>query len=79
MAGGYLECESNHWIIGKIPTRPGTSVSSLYDLLIDRLKLRSALTPESEQHARVSDQRCEFGETFANAANLRLPEADPVL
>ena len=51
VAGGYLECESNHWIIGRIPVNPKTSVSLYYDPPIGRLEWKLALTPDAEQHA----------------------------
>ena len=81
VAGGYLECESNHWMIGRIPTKPGASVLFYYDppIGVGRLESRLAITPDTEQHARVSDQRRELGETTTNAANFRLPKASRAL
>lgn len=66
-------------MIGKIPANPKTSVSFYYDPPIGRLEWKLAPTPDTEQHARVADQRCELGETFTNAANFGLPKASPVL
>jgi len=68
-------------MIGKIPTKPGASVLFYYDppIGIGRLEWRLAITPDTEQHARVADQRCELGESSTNTANFRLPEASRVL
>ena len=68
-------------MIGKIPTKPRALVSFYYDHdpPIGRLEWRLALTPGAEQHTRVSDQRCELGETFTDAANFGLPETSSVL
>ena len=46
---------------------------------IRRLEWGYTLTPHAEQHTRVSDQRCQPGKAFTNAADIGLSDASLVL
>ena len=62
-------------MIGRIPSVREVSITPA----IRRLEWGYTLTPHAEQHTRVSDQRCQPGKAFTNAADIGLSDASLVL